>query len=274
MSPEDIRDESQEEIAVMGYSAPGERALHDAYAAAGTTSWLEHLHDRRGTLDELLARARAGPKNRRRGCRCAGVERDLRPRADPGRRGLRRGARDPQRLIDRAAGGDRALPERGRRRRGDRFAREEGSNLGPRRRPQRRRTRGRDDALMIDLVADEGRRGRPEAHDGPRRAVCTGPSSTPRPPSTGSPHRRRDLDDGIAGLTLGGGLGWLMAKYGLAADNLLAVELVTADGEITRRDRRLRSRSLLGAPRRRRQLRRRDHVHVPAARARRWSPAV
>jgi FAD/FMN-containing dehydrogenase len=37
---------------------------------------------------------------------------------------------------------------------------------------------------------------------------------------------------GIAGLTLGGGLGWLMAKHGLAADNLLAVELVTADGEI------------------------------------------
>ncbi len=61
MSPEDIRDESQEEIAVMGYSAPGERALHDAYAAAGTTSWLEHLHDGRGTLDDLLARVRAGP---------------------------------------------------------------------------------------------------------------------------------------------------------------------------------------------------------------------
>ena len=37
---------------------------------------------------------------------------------------------------------------------------------------------------------------------------------------------------GIAGLTLGGGLGWLMAKYGLAADNLTAVELVTADGSI------------------------------------------
>ncbi len=37
---------------------------------------------------------------------------------------------------------------------------------------------------------------------------------------------------GIAGLTLGGGLGWLMAKHGLAADNLLGVELVTADGEI------------------------------------------
>jgi FAD/FMN-containing dehydrogenase len=37
---------------------------------------------------------------------------------------------------------------------------------------------------------------------------------------------------GIAGLTLGGGLGWLMAKYGLAADNLLSVELVTADGDV------------------------------------------
>lgn len=37
---------------------------------------------------------------------------------------------------------------------------------------------------------------------------------------------------GIAGLTLGGGLGWLMAKYGLALDNLRSVELVTADGEV------------------------------------------
>jgi FAD/FMN-containing dehydrogenase len=37
---------------------------------------------------------------------------------------------------------------------------------------------------------------------------------------------------GIAGFTLGGGLGWLMAKYGLAADNLESVELVTADGDV------------------------------------------
>jgi len=41
---------------------------------------------------------------------------------------------------------------------------------------------------------------------------------------------------GIAGLTLGGGLGWLMAKYGLAADNLHAVELVTAEGEVLQVD--------------------------------------
>ncbi len=37
---------------------------------------------------------------------------------------------------------------------------------------------------------------------------------------------------GIAGLTLGGGLGWLMGLYGLAADNLVSVELVTADGNV------------------------------------------
>jgi FAD/FMN-containing dehydrogenase len=41
---------------------------------------------------------------------------------------------------------------------------------------------------------------------------------------------------GIAGYTLGGGLGWLMAKHGLSADNLLGVELVTADGEVLQVD--------------------------------------
>ena len=41
---------------------------------------------------------------------------------------------------------------------------------------------------------------------------------------------------GVAGYTLGGGLGWLMARHGLAADNLLAVELVTAEGDVLRVD--------------------------------------
>jgi FAD/FMN-containing dehydrogenase len=39
---------------------------------------------------------------------------------------------------------------------------------------------------------------------------------------------------GVAGLTLGGGLGWLMGKHGLALDNLRSVELVTAAGEQVR----------------------------------------
>jgi FAD/FMN-containing dehydrogenase len=39
---------------------------------------------------------------------------------------------------------------------------------------------------------------------------------------------------GIAGLTLGGGLGWLMPKYGLALDNLRSAEMVMADGSVVR----------------------------------------
>jgi hypothetical protein len=37
---------------------------------------------------------------------------------------------------------------------------------------------------------------------------------------------------GVAGLTLGGGLGWLMGKHGLALDNLLSVDIVTAEGKV------------------------------------------
>jgi FAD/FMN-containing dehydrogenase len=39
---------------------------------------------------------------------------------------------------------------------------------------------------------------------------------------------------GVAGLTLGGGLGWLMPKHGMALDNLIGVELVLADSKVVR----------------------------------------
>jgi UDP-N-acetylenolpyruvoylglucosamine reductase len=41
-------------------------------------------------------------------------------------------------------------------------------------------------------------------------------------------------DTGLSGLTLGGGLGFLMGKYGLTIDNMLSVEIVTARGQVLR----------------------------------------
>ena len=41
-------------------------------------------------------------------------------------------------------------------------------------------------------------------------------------------------DTGLAGLTLGGGYGWLNGMYGMAVDNLVGAEVVTADGRVLR----------------------------------------
>jgi alkanesulfonate monooxygenase SsuD/methylene tetrahydromethanopterin reductase-like flavin-dependent oxidoreductase (luciferase family) len=61
MTPDDIGEEAITDIAVMGYSAPDDGDLRATYAHAGATWWLESLHDRRGSLDTLLARVSAGP---------------------------------------------------------------------------------------------------------------------------------------------------------------------------------------------------------------------
>src|SRR5918999_2073533 len=62
-------------------------------------------------------------------------------------------------------------------------------------------------------------------------------------------------DVGIAGYSLGGGMGWLARKHGLQANSVTAMELVTADGRAARIRRTERARALLGASRRPRELR-------------------
>ena len=89
----------------------------------------------------------------------------------------------------------------------------------------------RDDALMLDLSGMKAIRLDPEA-----RTVRAEPGLT-----LGEFDRATQAFGlattlgvvsltGIAGLTLGGGLGWLNGRYGLACDNLISADVATADG--------------------------------------------
>jgi FAD/FMN-containing dehydrogenase len=90
-----------------------------------------------------------------------------------------------------------------------------------------------DDAVMIDLAEMKDIQVDPEA----RTARAQGGVTWAELNAAAGEHELAVTGGaisttGIAGLTLGGGLGWLMPKFGLAADNVIAIELVTADGEI------------------------------------------
>ena len=99
-----------------------------------------------------------------------------------------------------------------------------------------------------------------------RRPGLTAAELTPRSTQHGLAVGFGDTGSvGIGGITLGGGVGYLVRKHGLTIDSLLAAEIVTADGEMLRVDADAPPGPVLGDPRRRRQLRRRDEVQVPAA---------
>ena len=121
-----------------------------------------------------------------------------------------------------------------------------------------------DGGLVIDLSRMDGVE---IDADGGTAWVETGATAGKYTLATGEKGRATGLGDtgsvGIGGITLAGGIGFLVRKTGLTIDNLLAAEVVTADGEVVRDERELRAGPLLGHPRRRGQLRRRH----PAAAA-------
>ncbi|HVM55294.1 MAG TPA: FAD-binding oxidoreductase [Acidimicrobiales bacterium] len=90
-----------------------------------------------------------------------------------------------------------------------------------------------DDGLMIDLSTMKAIRVDPEA----RTAAAAGGVLWGELDRATQAHALATTGGvishtGIGGLTLGGGLGHLMRKHGLTVDNLLAVDLVTADGAL------------------------------------------
>jgi FAD/FMN-containing dehydrogenase len=92
-----------------------------------------------------------------------------------------------------------------------------------------------DDGLVIDLSKMKAARVDPKK----RRATIEGGATLAELDAATQPHGLAtpvgiNSTTGIAGLTLGGGFGWLSRKHGLTIDNLESAEVVTAAGEVVR----------------------------------------
>jgi FAD/FMN-containing dehydrogenase len=89
-----------------------------------------------------------------------------------------------------------------------------------------------DDGLMIDMSAMRDVTVDPVAH----RARCGGGATWADLDAATQEHGLAVpggviSHTGVAGLTLGGGIGWLSRKHGLSCDNLVSAQVVTADGK-------------------------------------------
>src|SRR6266498_3558824 len=92
-----------------------------------------------------------------------------------------------------------------------------------------------DDALMIDLSPMKGIRVDPEARTARVQAgVLLGELDRETQAFRLAVPSGIVTHTGVAGLTLGGGIGWIMRKHGLSVDQLNSVDLITADGEFVK----------------------------------------
>jgi FAD/FMN-containing dehydrogenase len=94
-----------------------------------------------------------------------------------------------------------------------------------------------DDGLLIDLRQMSGIRVDPDARTaGAQSGVLLGELDTATQEHGLVVPAGIVSHTGLAGLTLGGGIGWVQRRYGLTVDSLLSVDMVTADGEFVRAD--------------------------------------
>src|SRR5947209_601924 len=94
-----------------------------------------------------------------------------------------------------------------------------------------------DDALLIDLSLMKGVRVDPAARTARVQAgVLLGELDKETQAFGLAAPSGIVTHTGVAGLTLGGGIGWIMRKHGLSVDQLRRVDVVTADGEFVKAD--------------------------------------
>jgi FAD/FMN-containing dehydrogenase len=95
-----------------------------------------------------------------------------------------------------------------------------------------------DDALVIDLSQMKGVRVDPDACTARVQAgVLLGELDRETQPFGLAAPSGIVTHTGVAGLTLGGGIGWIMRKHGLSVDKLRRVDVVTAEGELVKASR-------------------------------------